>query len=56
VDFEFSIEDVWRETLAFKTDERGRQRRKRSNQYVCIGFEWHFWNKTNFIPKLGGMC
>ena len=40
--FEFSIEDVWRETLAFKTDERRRQRRKRSNQYVRIGFEWQF--------------
>jgi len=52
--FEFSIENVWRETLAFKIDERRRQRRKQSNQYVCIGFEWKFWNKNQFYPKIRG--
>jgi hypothetical protein len=51
--FEFLNGDTWRETLAFKADERRRQRRKQSIQYVYIGFEWQFWNKIKFIPKLG---
>jgi hypothetical protein len=54
--FKFSTEGTWRETLAFKTNERRRQKRKRIIQYVSIGFEWQFWNKINFITKLGGMC
>jgi len=53
---EFSTEDASRGTLSFKIDEQRRRRRKQSNQYVCIGFEWQLWNKTIFIPKLEGVC
>ena len=47
--FEFSIEDVWMETLAFRTGER---ENKGENEVVSV-FEWQFWNKTGFILKLG---